>query len=52
MRHYLIMRTDSCSVIHHSRTEDGRIETRVIRSGPLALDPPGIVVEVESFFED
>ncbi len=28
-----------------------RIETRIVRSGPLHLDPPGLTVKVESFFE-
>jgi Uma2 family endonuclease len=32
--------------------DDGSIETRIVGSGPLGLDPPGITVKVESFFED
>lgn len=52
VRHYLIVSTKRASVIHHIRMDDGRIETRIVRAGPLALDPPGIVVEVESFFAD
>lgn len=51
VRHYLIVSTKSASVIHHIRMDDGRIETRIVRSGPLQLAPPGIAVEVESFFE-
>jgi len=51
VRHYLIVNGHTRSVIHHERTASGLIETRVVRSGPLALDPPGIVVEVEGFFE-
>src|SRR5215210_3336982 len=47
--HYLIVQSESRTVIHHGRTGDGRIETRVIRSGPLSLDPPGLVVEVDAF---
>lgn len=52
VRHYLIVNSNNRSVIHHSRREDGRIETHVIRSGPLTFDPPGLMVQVESFFED
>jgi Uma2 family endonuclease len=51
MRHYLIVKTETQSVTHHAKSEDGRIETRVQQSGQLHLDPPGITVAVESFFE-
>jgi Uma2 family endonuclease len=51
VRHYLIIKSESRTVIHHGRTEDGRIETHVVRSGALHLDPPGITVDVETFFE-
>ena len=50
VRHYLIMRTDSRSVIHHERRGDGGIATRMLREGMLALDPPGIAVALASFF--
>jgi Uma2 family endonuclease len=50
VRHYLIVRTDSRSVIHHRRDEAGEIATRILRGGPLELDPPRLMVEVEAFF--
>ena len=40
VRHYLIVRTDSCSVIHHGKGGDGAIVTRILHGGPLELDPP------------
>ena len=52
VRHYLIVKVKNRSVIHHARRDDGSIETRIVGSGPLGLDPPGITVKVESFFED
>jgi Uma2 family endonuclease len=52
VRHYLIVKVKNRSVIHHVRHDDGRIETRIVGSGSLGLDPPGITVNVESFFED
>jgi Uma2 family endonuclease len=42
VRHYLIVRTEDRVVIHHARADDGAIATRIIRDGPLLLDPPGI----------
>jgi hypothetical protein len=50
-RHYLVLSTRSRAVVHHARAEADRIETRIVRSCPLHLDPPGLTVKVESFFE-
>ncbi|TCZ60888.1 Uma2 family endonuclease [Roseicella aquatilis] len=51
IQHYLIVRTAKREVIHHRR--DGEdIKARVIRTGPLHLDPPGLTVAVEDFFVD
>ena len=50
VRHYLIIRDEARTVIHHERKSDGRIETGIVRSGTLVMDPPGIAVEVEGFF--
>lgn len=44
-RHYLIVRTEDRTIIHHARGEDGAIITRIIRGGPLRLDPPGIELQ-------
>ena len=48
--HYLIVHPTRRIVTHHRRVGD-RIETLPIVNGPLTLDPPGIVVEVEAFYE-
>jgi Uma2 family endonuclease len=50
VRHYLIVKTDTRSVIHHHKDEEGRIQTRIVREGTLLLAPPGIEVEIASFF--
>lgn len=42
LRHYLIVAIERRAVIHHARTEDGAIATRIVRDFPLRLDPPGI----------
>lgn len=44
VRHYLILKTENRAVIHHARDADGAIATRIIRSGPILLDPPGLEV--------
>jgi Uma2 family endonuclease len=48
VRHYLIVKTENRAVIHHQRDAAGAITTRIIRGGPVRLDPPGI--EVTEFF--
>lgn len=50
LRHYLVVGIDARAVVHHRRNEAGDIATQILRAGALALDPPGIAVEVEVFF--
>ena len=50
VRHYLILRTDRRSAIHHARREDGTITTAIATEGDLRFDPPGIVVLLDAIF--
>lgn len=50
VRHYLIVKTDTRSVIHHSRVGDGTIVTRIVTEGILDLDPPGISIATNEIF--
>jgi hypothetical protein len=50
LRHYLIVRPDRRTVTHHERNVRGRLQTRILSEGMLEFDPPGISVQVESFF--
>ncbi len=40
--HYLIVKPENRTIIHHRRDTEGIISTRIIRDGPVRLDPPGI----------
>jgi Uma2 family endonuclease len=51
VRHYLIVDTDKRVVIHHRKDEQGRIGVRIVREGALALDPPGLGIDVFGIFE-
>jgi Uma2 family endonuclease len=51
VRHYLIVRAEARTIIHHRRDDAGDIQTRIIRDGPLTLDPPGIVLGTVFFAE-
>ena len=48
--HYLILDPDRRVMIHHRRGHAGAIETRVLREGVVALDPPGFEAGVSAFF--
>lgn len=48
VKHYLIVKTENQTVIHHSRDAAGVITTRIVRDGAVLLDPPGI--ELRDFF--
>jgi len=41
---------DDRLVVHHRRREDGEIVTRVVESGDLMLDPPGLTVSLADIF--
>ena len=50
VHHYLIVDPNRRPAIHHNRQPDGTILTRLVNTGTLTLDPPGISVDVEKFF--
>jgi Uma2 family endonuclease len=50
LRHYLIVRTDRPTVIHHRRGDGEVIETRIVTSGALQLDPPGIALDLDRIY--
>jgi Uma2 family endonuclease len=50
LRHYLIVRTDRPTVIHHRRGDGDLIETRIVTSGAVLLDPPGITLDLAQIY--
>ena len=49
--HYLIVDPNEPSVIHHKRGEGDTILTRVVTEGRIALDPPGIEIDLADIYE-
>ena len=42
---------DRAQVIHHRRRDDGQgIETQIITTGSIRLDPPGIAISVGDIY--
>ena len=52
VRRYLIIWADRDQVIHHRRNDAGAIETTVLTSGEIGLDPPRIAITVEEIYAD
>jgi Uma2 family endonuclease len=50
VQHYLIVDSEAGTIVHHRRTEDGALQTRVVSEGELTLDPPGIVIPLNRVF--
>ncbi len=51
LRHYLIFWADEPRVVHHRREAAGAdIQTRIVTTGALALDPPGLRITVEEVY--
>ena len=48
IRHYLIVRSLDKAVIHHERADGGDIRTSIWRGGEIRLDPPGLVLNIDS----
>jgi Uma2 family endonuclease len=40
--HYLIVDPARPRIVHHARSGDGTIRTRIVSDGRIALDPPGL----------
>jgi len=50
LRHYLILDPDERLVEHHFRTTQGALDSQTMATGSLRLDPPGLEIDVASFF--
>jgi Uma2 family endonuclease len=52
VRHYLIIWADTEQIVHHRRNDAGALETTVLTTGEIALDPPGIAITGEEIYAD
>jgi Uma2 family endonuclease len=50
VQHYIIVDQQPRPTILHSRQRDGSILTKLVRSGHLQLDPPGLLLNFDAFF--
>lgn len=50
VRHYLLVRTEQPTVIHHQRADHGDIQTRIVTGGTLSLDPPGLTLDLADLY--
>ncbi len=50
IEHYIIVDPERRPTIHHRKLPDGSISTRLVKSGTIRLDPPGIDIDTSAFF--
>jgi Uma2 family endonuclease len=50
VQHYLIVHPEERWIIHHARSADDAIATRVMKEGVLLLEPPGLELKIEDMF--
>jgi Uma2 family endonuclease len=48
--HYLIVWPKERMCYHHKRLSDGKVLTKIVRSGKVEFDPPGIVISFKDIF--
>jgi Uma2 family endonuclease len=53
VQHYLVFWADRQQVLHHRRQDDDQgIETRVLTSGEIRLDPPGLTISLAEVYAE
>jgi Uma2 family endonuclease len=50
IQHYLVIDPDKRLVIHHARGHDDAVGTRIVTTGQITLDPPGLSLTVSDLF--
>ena len=50
VKHYLIIHPEEDYIVHHARGDADAIVTKIVRSGRLELDPPGIELPLDDVF--
>jgi hypothetical protein len=48
--HYLLVKTERPTVIHHRRGDGNAIATRIVAGGTLSLDPPGLRLDIDRLY--
>ena len=51
VQHYLLVRTRRQEIIHHRRVGE-RIETAIVGSGRIVMDPPGITIALADIYAE
>ncbi len=52
IEHYLIADWEEREIIHYRREGSGLAKPVILRKGSLALDPPGLTLEISKVFQD
>lgn len=52
IQHYLVIEQDQRRVVYHGRGPGGGLEPQILRHGSIALDPPGIALELGDLYRE
>jgi Uma2 family endonuclease len=50
IRHYLVIEQDRPRLVYYSRGPSGNLEPSILRAGSIALDPPGIALNLGDLY--
>jgi Uma2 family endonuclease len=50
VQHYIVIDPDARSMTHHQRAADGTIMARILTSGTITFETPGIAVAIDELF--
>ncbi len=50
VQHYLVVISQGNRVMHYRRDEEGNPQANLVHGGRLSLDPPGLEIEISTFF--
>jgi Uma2 family endonuclease len=52
IQHYLVIEQDRRRVVYYGRGQSRGLEPRILRQGEIALDPPGIRLDLDGLYQD
>jgi Uma2 family endonuclease len=50
--HYLVIEQDQRRLVYHGRGPGGGLEPQILREGSIALEPPGIALELGDLYRE
>jgi Uma2 family endonuclease len=52
IQHYLVIEQDRRRAVYHGRGPGGSLEPRILRTGEIVLDPPGVRLALDDLYQE